>query len=120
MDSQQITEPRHEIFLCSRTSVYDGCPCEDAFQILIPCIDCRAVDDPKKVPAYHGQESWWYEEGTNHRVENGLIYRDMPPIKVWAVKLSNIMDFVSKYGECIVSVSRQGYQEIEIYDSYRE
>jgi hypothetical protein len=42
---------------------------------------------------------------------------------VWVVEirsLSDLGDFISRHGECVVSVDMDGDWDVEIYDGYRE
>lgn len=40
---------------------------------------------------------------------------------VWAVEVSDMQEFVEKYGDCVVGrSSKNGFCTIEIYDDYRE
>ena len=42
---------------------------------------------------------------------------------VWVIEIDDIIEFIKKVGDCIVSVSEdyvEGYPQIEIYDGYRE
>jgi len=113
-----------DVFLCTRSSSWnESQPCEEAFQIEVMEVDSRTTDDPKKVRAYNGTDSWWYNTGTNHRVENGKICRDLGLRKVWAVEIRTLEDFrafVSKHGQCIVAANEGDAWTIEIYDDYRE
>ena len=111
--------PRDGVFLVSRTSSI-GQPCEDAYEVEVMQIDTRDVDCPKKIPANNGTNGDWYERGTNHRVEDGHIFRDLGLSKQWAVQVSDIMNFVDIHGECVLSRDREGFANIEIYDDYRE
>ena len=37
---------------------------------------------------------------------------------VWMIEIDDIMSFVDKYNDCIVSRNKDGFAEIEIYDDY--
>ena len=107
-------------FLVSRTSAWDERPCDEAFQIDIVRTDTRNVDDPKKIPANNGTDGTWYLDGTNHRVENGRIKRDMGVAAVWVVEVSDLLSFIDKYGECVIGKGINDFYTLEIYDDYRE
>lgn len=90
-------------------------------------IDRRFVDDPKKLPCNKGTDGdWfrtegdWFIRGTNHRIENGCICRDLEWEAGWFVEIPDVMDFVRQHGDCVVSIDDDGYESIEIYDDYRE
>jgi len=119
---RKIIKQEDGLYLVSRTSEWGhSSPCEEAFQATTLDVDVRSVDDPKKIPAYKGKDdSWWYEEGANHRVENGNICRDIGWSAKWFVKIDSLIDFVNKYGDCVLSIGRDGFISIEIYDDYRE
>lgn len=120
-DVERVVRPRTGLYLCSRTNSYsEDKPCDEAFQITVITTDTRNCDDPKKIPANKGTDGDWYTRGTNHRVENGNIKRDLGTHKVWAVELTDILSFVDKYGDCVISRNGNGFGEIEIYDDYRE
>lgn len=52
--------------------------------------DARTVDDPSKVIAHKGEPTdWWYSEGSNHRVENGWITRDLQA-EDWFVEFNSL------------------------------
>ena len=107
---------------CSRTSAYIDKPCEEAEKIPFVCVDRRSIDDPMKNP-YIGKS--WYEEGRNHRVENGKIARDLDSTR-WVVRISNAAElqaFCQKYSPVIIDIDNSGIApcfSIEIYDDYRE
>ena len=100
-------------------------PIEGAYQKEITRIDVRNISDPS---GFKNQRliDEWYNAGTNHRVINGKIARDMGTEKVWVVNintLEELMNFKEKCGEdIIITTSYIDYAtpEIEIYDSYRE
>lgn len=109
------------LFSVTRTSSYVGKPCEEAYEIEVKKVDTRSCDCPSKILFYKGTTSWWYREGTNHRVENGFIKRDLGTKRIWVVELDDILEFVSKYGECVLSYdSDLDMYCFEIYDDYRE
>lgn len=121
-----VVEPRLGLYLVDRTCCpsCDEKPCEEAFQVQITDVDCRYTDDPRKVLMYNDPKcGWWYKHGTNHRVEGGMIKRDFGISRVWVVKieqLADLMEFIKKYGDCVLSSRRDGFGKIEIYDGYRE
>ncbi len=116
----EITAPRAGLYLCSRTSLYEGQPCDEAFEIVITSVDVRFCDDPKKIRMNNGTDGDWYLKGANHRVEGGCIKRDVGTETRWAVEVLDIQAFVDKYGKCVVSLGADGFCQIEIYDDYRE
>jgi len=112
--------PRSGLYLCRRTSTYDEKPCDEAFLVTLTNTDTRNCDDPKKIPAHKGTDGDWYTKGANHRVDGGMIRRDMGTRDAWAVELADIGMFVDKYGQCVVGRDVNGFCTIEIYDDYRE
>lgn len=89
--------------------------------------DWRTADDPSKIRGYLGQdpEAWWYGEGTNHQVVNGMIVRDRQH-EVWFVDVEDLealVEFADTHGPLVVtgysSVCHE-HPSIEIYDDYRE
>lgn len=117
----ETTIPRKGLYLVKRTSSSRGKPCKGAFEITRKIVDRRTVDDPKKIPANKGTNGDWYEMGTNHRVENGMICRDMGQTTEWAIEIDDVMEFVDKINcECIFSRLADGFAQIEIYDEFRE
>lgn len=117
---ERIVLPCSGLFLANRTSSWSGKPCDEAFEAETMQIDRRNCDDPKKIPAHKGTDGDWYQRGTNHRVENGTICRDLGWQREWFVRLDDVMAFVDKYGECVVGRDHRGFATIEIYDDYRE
>ncbi len=124
MNTVEPVEPYAGLYLCTRTSDYqDVKPCDEAFRVPLVAIDTRDVDDPKKIPINEGTDGDWYIKGSNHRVEDGRITRDMGIEEVWAVKLVDLQaftDFVDKYGSCIIARDDRGFCTIEIYDAFCE
>lgn len=120
---EPTVKPRSGLYLCIRTSAYGEKPCDEAFRVLLTVTDTRNCDDPKKIPAHRGTDGDWYTKGTNHRVESGMIRRDMGTEERWAVELADIAAFTAfldKYGKCVVGRNTDGFSIIEIYDDYRE
>lgn len=123
----ELDKRPENLFLVHRTSRYryiDEPPCDGAFLVSVVRVDRRSVDDPKKIPANHGTDGDWYELGTNHRIVDGMICRDMDREVVWAVYCKDVWEF-SKSVACSVIVSpvslwRNDFPELEIYDDYRE
>ena len=108
--------------VCTRTSVFDGKPCDEAEEVSFVRVDRRTVPGPMK-NRYIGEK--WYEDGRNHRVENGKIARDFDG-KRWVVQIPDgaaLQEFCLKYDEIILSINNDGLEpcfEVEIYDTYRE
>jgi hypothetical protein len=119
---RRLTERPKNYYRISRTSSWDSRPCEEAFQCEVMNVDRRSADDPKKIPAFNGTDGDWYERGSNHRVENGRICRDMGWRAEWFVEMEaeDIWAFADKYGSLVVQIDVDGWPKIEIYDDYRE
>lgn len=113
-----VTKPRDGLYLVSRTSQYMGeePPCEEAFRVTVVNVDTRYVEDPANL----NNPNDWYKRGTNHRVEDGNIKRDLGLRAEWAVEVANLFEFVKKYGQCVVDIDESGFAKLEIYDYYRE
>ena len=115
-------------FHVSRTSQWDHeePPCAEAFRDTYTRIDTRTTDDPAKITAHRKKSTaWWYNNGTNHRVENGQIKRDFPGESQWAIELSDLdalIAFMHRYGSLVIEThwDNPGTVELEIYDNYRE
>lgn len=116
----QIITPFAGVYLITRTSACGGQPHADAVPVKVIHIDSRDCDDPKKIPANRGKDGDWYLKGTNHRVENGYIKRDIGLRDAWAIDVSDIMMFVDANGSCMLNRDENGFATIEIYDDYRE
>jgi len=117
----KITKPKKGLYLVSRTSGTFGDsgsmpPCEGATKVMVEVIDERNVSRPEDLPT----GAHWFSRGSNHRVENGRIKRNMEPQLQWAVKIPDIMQFIDANGQCVLSRDSNGHAVIEIYDDYRE
>lgn len=111
----EVVKPRQGLFLCTNGRVGPSeKPCQEAFQVVIVKVDTRHADDPKKLPAFNGKDGGWYETGTNHRVVQGMIKRDVGFETVWAVELKDIQEFVDKHGECVLQRNSDGFCTIHI------
>lgn len=101
---ERLDSPRKGLFRVRRTSLFysDTPPCDGAKQYEVRIVDCRSTDDPKKVPAHKGTDAWWYSAGENHRIEDGMICRDMGWKYEWFIEIQDIMDFVRKIGRAHV------------------
>lgn len=116
-----VATPAVGLYLCTRTSAIGEKPCEEAFIVQIVDVDRWRVDDPKKVPCHGGKDGWWYEKGTNHRVDKGMICRDLGVKDMWAVIIFDMQEFVDRHvGVCVVGRDDEGFCTVEIYDDYRE
>lgn len=74
-------------------------PCDKAFAGKVMRVDTRTVDDPAKLKKPFGDE--WYRQGTNHRVEDGRIKRDMGLEHAWFIEISTLEELtalVASYG----------------------
>lgn len=110
--------------VCVRTSAGDDRPCEEAVEIEYVYVDRRIVDSPSKLPPWSNDD--WYKRGRNHRVENGMIARDMDSRTRWVVSIPDgaaLQAFIEKYGQVVISLNDEGVEpcyQIDIYDDYRE
>jgi len=100
----------------------DRSPCKNAIREIVIYTDTRSVDDPKKIPCYKKDDSEWWIEGKNHRVEHGEISRDFEQ-NGWTIEMGSIEDlleFMEEEGHCI-TLSWHGHRGpylIEIVDGY--
>jgi predicted esterase YcpF (UPF0227 family) len=93
----QIVKPRQGLYLCNRTSGKEP-PCDDAFRVIferVAHLCCRDVT-----------------ENVNNRT--------VKIEKAWAVEVTDMQEFVSRHGDCVVTLNNDGFHTIEIYDDYRE
>lgn len=110
-------------FIVSRTSSGDYKPCKEAYEYELTNVDIRTVDDPKKL-SFKNDRDGWFKIGTNHRMIDGKIARDIGKVDVWVIDINSIEDLVvfkKQYGPLILRTSYIDNQtiEIEIYDTYR-
>ncbi len=68
-------------------------PCDKAVYMSYTREDRRTTDDPAKIPNYTGESQWWYKDGSNHRVVEGQIVRDLPD-KGWMMQVENMEELL--------------------------
>lgn len=114
-------------FVISRTSSWGNeKPCEEATPYEIADIDIRNFKTPEEFDKEVGfRVGKWYDKGTNHRIIDGHIARDISTIKCWAIEINSLEDLLAlhrKYGQLVIQTSMWNKEtpEIEIYDDYRE
>lgn len=82
-------------------------PCENAIKETYSVIDTRSVNDPYKIWSTEEEvQKFWYGNGTNHRVENGKIKRDLEEEFYWVIEINNIEELIElqeKYGEIAIN-----------------
>ena len=114
-------------FVIKKTSMWtEEKPCEEAYSKALTKLDVRT----EKTFAEARKKHWfkeWYDNGINHRIENGYIVCDAKEKRaVWMIKidtLDQLLAFIEKYGELIISDDaeyKENQRYIEIYDAYRE
>lgn len=116
------------LFQITRTSMWDDKkPYDECVPITLTMVDRRVFRTPEehdKALAKHGGK--WLEVGTNHRLENGRIVRDLGTKDVWGIEINSIeelMSFKQKVNSALVigtSYTDGSTPMIEIYDDYRE
>lgn len=114
-------------FAISRTSIGgDSKPCKEAKPCKIKYVDQRTCKTPEEFDARLARfEGKWLENGTNHRIINGHIARDIGTKDCWAIELNSLEDLMAlyhKYGKLIIEANWYDGEtpNIEIYDDYRE
>lgn len=116
------------LFQVIRTSIWD-----DKVQ---PCPEAERTSRWKTEDSLISRWNWvsddnvpckrFYEVGRNHRVEGEHCYREVETV-YWVVEY-DILDFIKKYGQCVVSYVKSedpvgggpDYWLVEIYDDWRE
>ncbi len=97
----------------------DTQPCEGAEKFLVLHIDRRSSGDPKKIPCFAEDANGWWDFGTNHRIENGGIVRDLDWKPAWFIKTPDLWKFVQEQGDCVVGFADEGYRWITIFNNLR-
>lgn len=112
-------------FIVNRTSARNSeePPCEGAVAEQRPYVDIRSVDSPEKLTYPHDAAQDWYKRGSNHRVIDGCIVRDLEAHQVWTIELADLSalsNFCKIYGPIVIEQDVTGALLLEIYDDYRE
>jgi len=117
-------------YIISITSQLNGRPCDESDRFLgkLTRLDwrrCKTLDAIRNHQSIKG----WFDSGTNHREENGMVVRELEVVfeegeyyKLYTMKVPDITKFVDTYGCVVIKPSdyKEIRYEIEIYDSYRE
>jgi hypothetical protein len=94
-------------FEVRRSNDWNNKPCEEAIMETQPNIDIRRIDSPFKIWKTEEEvQKNWFNEGKNHRVENGRIIRDLNDEVYWVVEfktLEELINFQDKYSEIKIS-----------------
>lgn len=99
------------LFEIFKTSDPEAKPIESATRSQRVEVDERTVDDPAKLP-YPGAVDDWYGYGTNHRVEEGHIKRDVGMYDMWQVEVPTI--------EALVGIVRTSKNPVMVGEDYIE
>lgn len=116
------------LFQITRTSMWDDeKPHEKCMPITLINVDQRTFKSPeeydKRLAKMDGN---WFSKGSNHRITEKGIARDMGPYPAWGIEINSLeelMNFKEIVGEeLILCTSYTDYTTpmIEIYDDYRE
>ncbi len=116
------------LFEVTRTSIYtDNKPFENCKEIQLTHLEIRTLKTPNEFDDKFGyREGKWLEKGTNHRIINGRIARDLDKENTWGIEigsLEELMQFVeSVKNDVIITTSTidKKTPSLEIYDDYRE
>jgi hypothetical protein len=86
-------------------------------------VDIRTVDSPDKLQ-YEGALKEWHERGSNHRVVDGQIRRDLKR-SGWLLDfadLQELMDFIHDVGSVVITPRSDPADtpRLKIYDDYLE
>lgn len=115
-------------FVVSRASGWPSEPQPNprATQKDLTYIDYRTMPTIESAKEKHWFKDW-YDRGTNHREENGMIACDRKELTTeWVIEIADLNDLLSLIedeGDIILG-NNSGYKEVplslEIYDDYRE
>lgn len=116
------------LFQVTRTSIWDKKkkPYNKCIPISLTHIDRRTFRTPEEYDERCGQYGKWFDVGSNHRIENGRIVRDLNIESVWGIEINSLeelMAFKKEVDEELVigiSYMDEKTPSIEIYDDYRE
>jgi len=113
-------------FIITKTSMnWNEKPYRKAKKEGLTYLDYRAVSSLEEAKKYPWFEQW-YNNGKNHREENGIIVCELLEKKdKWVIEINDLeelIDLVKEEGDIVILKSH--YKEvpfvIEIYNSYRE
>lgn len=114
--------------LITRSSCWDdtGPKVKGAKRDLYTYVDFRTAKSLAEGKKHFWYEDW-YNSGTNHRAERGMIacdrYERVPRWTIEADSLEDILKLVTRYGKIIISHQyeiKEVEWKVEIYDSYQE
>lgn len=117
------------LFQVTRTSAWheEYKPHEKCIPITLTRVDRRKFRTPEehdeKIGAIYGN---WFSLGSNHRITEDGIARDMEKRQAWAIEINSLeelMNFKDEVGcELVITTSYIDgeFPQIEIYDDYRE
>lgn len=104
--------------LCSiiRTLHYGDKPCNEAYQVNVTYLDYRMASTIKEAK----NQGWfksWYDNGTNHREENGMVVCEQNELRnIWVINIGvfqELTNLLNKYKE--IKIRKSDYKKIE-YD----
>ena len=76
-------------------------------------VDARSAACPKDIPLHKNEPTdWWYKHGSNHRVVNGHIRRDLTSEK-WFIEINTLEELLQlqqTYGNLSISIGDLNYQ----------
>lgn len=76
-------------------------PVDGARQEMVSRIDRRTLPTFEEVrKQFWGKQ--FFEEGTDHRVENGMVCRTLPPRNEWVMDIEDIFALAAAYGQLMV------------------
>jgi len=105
-------------YIISRTSVWEGKPCEEAFEENVTCYSfctCKTLEEANR-------HDWFKRDGSFNHIEINGQTRHSYKDKEWVIQAESIEALYKKYGRLVVGDSEcEEYPiSIEIYDDYRE
>lgn len=105
-------------FRLYRTTCWDDAsPHDKAYSELHMRVDHRKFTSPEEHDA--AMHSSWLSYGTNHRLINGTIARDVGMQTCWFIDINNLEELLAFQKECGCELVIEG-STLEIYDDYRE
>ena len=113
---------RFEVTRTSDYGLHKPRPCAEAGHSILTRVDHSSFASPEAYEAGLPHMYPWLSCGTNHRVVDDGIERDILE-KGWIMELEGLvelMSFIDEQGEVIISEGRHEYPTIEIYDGCRE